>query len=287
MKTLIAGLCCLMLAAAAAAAAEPEQILLWPDGAPGSQGRTAPETVRINPPDEQVLSNINFPSVTPYLPDPAKATGAAVVVIPGGGHREIWITHEGYRVAQFLADHGIAAFVLRYRLAKAPDSPYTIEGDELADVARAIRRVKSRAAGWHIDPARVGVMGFSAGGQLSALAGTRYDAGDASAADPVARESSRPAFLGLIYAYLPDDFSFTARTPPTFLIGGDKDSIAKPFPARYVELERIGVPAELHMLAGVGHGFGIRPVNPPLVAVWPQLFVNWLEAEGFLAPLTP
>ena len=284
MKMLIAGLCSLMLAAAASLAAEPEPVLLWPEGVPGTQGAPAPETMRINPPDEQVLTYVGNPSITPYLPDPAKANGAAVIIIPGGGHREIWITHEGYRVAQYLADHGIAAFVLKYRLARAPGSTSTVEGDELADVQRAIRLVKSRAAEWRIDPARVGVMGFSAGGQLSALAGTRFDAGKPDSADPIERQNSRPAFLGLIYAYLPKGFSFGVDTPPAFFIYGDKDDIVKGQIANYEQLEKLGVPAELHILSGVEHGFGIRPVNAPQIAVWPQLLVNWLEAEGFLKP---
>ena len=280
MKYLTAGLCALFLALSASWAAEP--ILLWPHGAPGSEGKTSPETMRINPPDEEVISNVNFPSITPFLPDPKKATGAAVIVIPGGGHKEIWITHEGYREAQFLADHGIAAFVLKYRLSQAPGSTYTIMGQSLPDVQRAIRLVRSRAAEWHIDPARVGVMGFSAGGHLAALAGIHFDSGNASASDPIDRQSSRPAFLGLIYPYLPDEVRFGSSMPPAFLLGGGADSISDGLPAHYLELKHAGVPVELHMLVGVGHGFGMRPVNPPHVAIWPQLFYNWLDASGFL-----
>lgn len=280
MKSFIAGICALLLAASASWAAQP--ILLWSKGAPGSEGKTSPETMRINPPDEEVISNVNFPSITPYLPDPQKATGAAVIVIPGGGHKEIWITHEGYREAQFLADHGIAAFVLKYRLSRAPGSTYTITGQSLPDVQRAIRLVRSRAGEWHIDPARVGVMGFSAGGHLAALSGIHFDSGTAAAGDPIDRQSSRPAFLGLIYPYLPDEVRFTAATPPAFLLGGEKDEISAGLPSRYLELEHLGVPTELHMLVGVGHGFGMRPVNPPHVAIWPQLFYNWLDASGFL-----
>jgi acetyl esterase/lipase len=288
-KPLVAGLCALALVAVAALAAEHQPILLWPNGALGSEGKTSAETMRINPPDEQVISNVDFPSITPYLPDPAKATGAAVIVIPGGAHREIWVTHEGDRVAQFLADHGVAAFVLRYRLAKAPGSTYSIEGNALPDVQRVIRLVRSRAAEWHIAPARIGVMGFSAGGELATLAGMHFDAGNPNAADPIDRESSRPAFLGLIYPYLgrilpavPTDLPLAKDTPPAFLLGGEKDEISQPLPVFYLMLEKAGVPAELHMLTGVGHGFGVRPVNPPHVAIWPTLFANWLDASGML-----
>ncbi|MDE2183305.1 MAG: alpha/beta hydrolase [Alphaproteobacteria bacterium] len=283
MKSLLFGLCAMALTAAAAPAGDHDPILLWPQGAPGSEGKTAPETMRIFPPDEQIISNVNFPAIIPYLPDPAKATGAAAIVIPGGGDVEIWITHEGYRVALYLADHGIAAFVVKYRLSKAPGSTYTVMGDSLPDVQRAIRLVKSRAGEWHIDPARVGVIGFSAGAELSALAGTHFDAGTPGARDPLLRQSTRPAFMGLIYGKA-NDMPLSKDTPPAFLLGGEKDAYSQPLPELYLTLEKAGVPAELHMLAGVGHGFGIRPTNPAHVAVWPELFVNWLDAEGLLKP---
>jgi endo-1,4-beta-xylanase len=286
MKSIIASLCAALLLAAAASAADP--ILLWPKGAPGSEGKTAPETMRINPPDEQVVSKVNAPAITPFLPDPAKATGAAVIIIPGGGHKEIWVTHEGYRVAQALADRGIAAFVLRYRLAYADGSTYKVMDHSLADVQRAIRLVKSRSAEWKIDPARVGVMGFSAGGHLTALAGTHIALENPKAADPIDRLSARPAFLGLIYAYMPAEVVFKADTPPSFLIIGDKDT-ALPGGSggtvtRYLELQKLGVTSELHVLTGVEHGFGIRPTNRPQVALWPTEFADWLDAIGMLKP---
>jgi endo-1,4-beta-xylanase len=280
MKNLFATLCALALLASAAMAADP--VLLWPNGAPGSEGKTAPESMRINPPDEQVLTNINAPAITPYLPDPAKATGAAVIVIAGGSHKEIWITHEGYRIAQEMADHGIAAFVLRYRLSRAEGSPYRLIDHSLADVQRAIRLVKRHATDWHVDPARVGVMGFSAGGHLTALAGTHVVEENSAAADPIDRLSARPAFLGLIYAYIPAEVMFKADTPPSFFIFGDKDTVTTGQVQRYIELQKLGVPSEIHILSGVGHGFGIRPTNPPHVAIWTTLFVNWLDASGFL-----
>jgi acetyl esterase/lipase len=165
------------------AVAEPLPLLLWPDGAPGSQGRDAPERVRQSPLGEHIVTGVHRPSITPYLPAAAHASGAAVIVIPGGGHRELWMDHEGYRVGRWLSDHGIAAFVLKYRLAQEPGSTYTIEGDELADVQRALRLVRSRVAQWHIDLHRIGVIGFSAGGELAALAGTRPGAARPAAGD--------------------------------------------------------------------------------------------------------
>ncbi len=125
-------------------AQEPQSILLWPNGAPGSQGKTADELVRLTEQGEHIISRVHRPSITPYLPAAATATGAAVIVIPGGGHRELWMDHEGYRVGGWLSDHGVAAFVLKYRLAHEEGSTYTVLGDALGDVQRAIRLVRSR-----------------------------------------------------------------------------------------------------------------------------------------------
>src|SRR5260221_334108 len=117
-----------LLLGSAAFAAEPQPIFLWPDGAPGSEGKTAEETMRVAPAGDHIVSTIHRPSITPYLPSKETATGAAVVIAPGGGHSELWMDHEGYNVARYLSDHGIAGFVLKYRLAGAKDSTYTIEG---------------------------------------------------------------------------------------------------------------------------------------------------------------
>ena len=122
------------------------ELPLWPNGAPGSAGKTAPEKVRVTEGGDHVVSSIHRPSITPYLPERSMATGAAIIVAPGGGHRELWIDHEGYNVAQFLRERGVAAFVLKYRLAREEGSTYTIEGNALADIQRAIRVVRSNAA---------------------------------------------------------------------------------------------------------------------------------------------
>ncbi|MEO8138124.1 MAG: alpha/beta hydrolase [Gemmatimonadota bacterium] len=273
----------LRLGSAAAPALQQEPILLWPNGAPGSAGKTAHEAVRLTELGEHIVSGVHHPSITPYLPAVATATGTAVVVIPGGGHRELWMDHEGYRVGQWLSDHGIAAFVLKYRLAREAGSSYTVEGDALADVERAIRLVRGRAAEWHLSADRIGVIGFSAGGEVAALAGTRYDGGVSSAADPLERESSRPAFMGLIYPSIPGRLNLSKDTPPAFLLAGENDSaIAAALPGLYASIRRAGGTAELHILTGVGHGFGIREGNPAEVINWPSVFVDWLDARQML-----
>jgi len=266
------------------ASAQQPVIYLWPNGAPGSAGQTAAETVRITPDGEHIVSTVHHPSITVYTPSADKATGAAVIVIPGGGHREIWMDHEGYRVAAWLREHGVAAFVLKYRLAREAGSTYTVEGTELQDIQRTIRLVRSRASDWSIDPNRVGVIGFSAGGELAALASTRYDSGNQAATDLVEHQSSRPAFQALIYPAIPHDMRLSKETPPAFLACGanDRQDISEGLPELYLSMKRVGVSAELHIFAGVGHGFGIRSSNTGNVADWPDLFYGWLRAGGFL-----
>jgi acetyl esterase/lipase len=264
--------------------AQHQPVLLWANGAPGSEGKTAPETVVVNAEGEQIVSTIHQPSITPYLPRPGAATGAAVIIAPGGGHYQLSIDHEGYDVAKWLSGHGVAAFVLKYRLAKEKGSTYTVEGDELADVQRAIRLVRSRAEEWKVDPARVGVMGFSAGGELAVLASTRYDDGKPGATNAIDREGSKPAFQALMYPGLPEEIKLTKETPPAFLLCGaeDRENISQGLPEYYLSLRKAGVSAELHVYAGVGHGFGLRWSNHGPVSEWPELFLAWLDTKGFL-----
>ncbi len=271
-------------ASAVAASDASAPILLWPHGAPGPKAVSGPETVRLSPDGEHIISNISAPSIIPYLPAPGTETGVAVVVAPGGGHTELWMDHEGYRVGQWLSAHGIAAFVLKYRLSKQPGSPYSLESDSLGDIQRAIRLVRSRSNEWHIDPKKVGVMGFSAGGELAALAGWR-DAVVSGGNDPVDAQSVRPDFEALIYPGIPSHGAFSAATPPTFLLAGDKDSpkVSEGVPDLYLQIHRAGGSAEIHILAGVGHGFGMRDSNSAAIKAWPQMFRDWLEAQGFIA----
>ena len=169
-KTLLA---MLVLSASLGGAERPSEIPLWPQGAPGSEGKPMKELVTTTASGELSVSGIHNPSITPYLPTKDKATGPAILVIPGGGHRVLAITHEGYNVAEWLRDRGIAAFVLKHRLAREANSTYKIEVESFADTKRALRLIRSRAAEWNIDPARVGAIGFSAGGELVSMASTR------------------------------------------------------------------------------------------------------------------
>jgi acetyl esterase/lipase len=265
------------------AAAQSRPILLWPNGAPGSEGKVSEETVRIGEEGDHIVSNVHHPSITPYLPVKGKATGIGLVIVPGGGHSELWMDHEGYNVAKWFSGHGVAAFVLKYRLARAKGSTYTIEGNELPDVQRALRLVRSRAAEWDLDPDAIGVIGFSAGGELAALAAARYDPGNRETADPVERASSKPAFQALFYPAIPQDMRLSQQTPPAFLACGENDraDIAQGLPQLYLSLKQAGVSAELHIYAGVGHGFGLRAGNRGPVSGWPELLLEWITARDF------
>ncbi len=261
-----------------------EVVKLWPKGAPGAQADARPETVRISPEGDHVITHVAEPSITVYLPSRQTATGVAVVIAPGGGHSELWIDHEGFRVAEFLSEHGVAAFVLKYRLAREKGSLYTVEGTELDDMQRAIRLVRNRSSDWGINPARIGVMGFSAGGELAELASTRYDAGRPGAEDRVEQMSSKPDFQALLYPEILQEPRLTKQTPKAFLACGalDRVDISQGLAEFYLALARLHVSAELHIFAGIGHGFGIRSNNPKPVADWPQLFLEWMNGQGLL-----
>lgn len=287
MKTLriAAALCACVLASAAGAAdqAKPEKLPLWPAGAPGADANGGAETVRVTEQGDHVVSNVHQPSLTVYLPKTGK-TNAAVIIVPGGGHRELWTDHEGHSIAKFLNGQGIAAFVLFYRLERAPNSPYKIEQHALADLERAVRLVRARAAEWSIDPARIGTMGFSAGGQLALLDAMRFDAGDAAAKDPVDRLSSRPDFVALVYPGVWPEVKFDAQTPPMFLLSGsdDRPGVLTGLTQIFNALRDAKVPAELHFYDGVPHGFGLRASNTGPVANWPTQFVDWLRQRKII-----
>jgi acetyl esterase/lipase len=276
----------LFLLTLSAVAAEPPVVYLWPDGAPGSEGKTGDEKVQIQAAGDHVISNVHKPSITVYLPSKETATGVGIVIAPGGGHNSLWVDHEGHNIAKWLQEHGVAGFVLKYRLAREKGSTYTIEGTSLSDTQRAIKLVKSKSAEWGIDPSRVGVIGFSAGGELAALAATHIDEGSPTAADPIDRLSSKVGFFGLMYPAIPKDMPLSKDMPPAFLVCGENDrqNISQGLPELYIAMKKAGAQAELHVYTKVGHGFGVRATTKGPVADWPKRFLEWMDSRGLLKP---
>lgn len=273
-----------LLSSSAFAFQQTQQIRLWPNGAPGSRGTPAPDV--FSPAGAQLPQRydvVNDPSVFVFLPPKEIATGAAVVVLPGGGHRWLNMKVDGWPVAAWLNNNGIAAFVVTYRLAKAKGSHYTIEGDELSDAMRAMRLVRSRAKEWDIDPHRIGLMGLSAGGEVAALVETRFDAGNPIAADPIDRVDSRPGFSVIVYpGDVPSGVVVPANAPPAFLVCADDDRAHVQNTVNlYIGLHQQNIPAELHIYATGKHGFAMKPVKHP-VAAWPDRLRDWMVDEDFL-----
>jgi acetyl esterase/lipase len=267
-------------------ASDPPIVPLWDNGPPGFESRKDEKEHRnVQKNGEYSVTNIHNPYLTVFLPPADKTTGAAAVIAPGGGHRALWPLHEGDYLARWLSERGVAAFVLRYRLAREKGSPYKIPETPLQDGQRAMRFVRSRAKEWGLNPARIGMMGFSAGGEVVALVCRHPDQGNRESTDPVERESCRPDFEALVYSG-PIGIAgetVTKETPPTFIVVGDEDNAAKWLVKHYQALKQAGVSAELHVYAKTPHAFGFRPnkTNRP-VDSWSQRFMEFLEAEGML-----
>ena len=257
----------------------PAPILLWEAGAPGSEARKG-EAEKL---EGSNVGNVHNPSITPYLPT-KDATGTAVIIAPGGGHSKLCLGHEGYALAEWFRDHGIAAFVLKYRLAREKGSTYTIQDHAMADTRRAIRLVRSRAGEWGIQPDRIGIMGFSAGGELAAFAAMKSDSGNAEAAEPLERLSSRPDFQALIYPGTSSLFSAEKGMPPLFIACGygDRPDISEGMASLYLKYKAAGVKAELHIYSNAGHGFGYKPGTNTAAGRWPERFTEWLTDSGLL-----
>lgn len=270
-----------ILTAPAQAADLPSSIPLWEKGAPGFEARKdEPEKVETDGKGLFNVDSVHNPSVTPFLTAPDKNTGAAVIIAPGGGHSKLCLGHEGYSLGQWFADHGIAAFVLKYRLAREPGSVYTIDAQAMADT----RLVRSPAGDWAVKTDRLGVLGFSARGELAALAAISSDPGKADAPDPVERHSSRPDFQGLIYPGSSKRFTVEKGMPPVFIVWGygDRPDIAEGMAGLYLKYKAAGVQADLHIYSNTGHGFGYRSENIHPAGAWPQRFQEWLADSGFL-----
>lgn len=259
------------------------QVPLWPNGAPGFENkRNEPEQAK-----DYWVKNIHNPSITIYLPPKEKATGAAVVIFPGGGHRLLVFNAEGRDPARFLNSIGVAAFIVKYRLFREDSNLYSFEKEIRQDCYRAMRLVRSRAAEFNIDTARIGVMGFSAGGECAALVAYGSGAGDPEAKDPVDRINGRPNFQLLVYPGplgVPDEVPHNA--PPVFLIAANDDPCCAVPVVSLLERYRLAkVPVEAHILSGGDHGFnmGYRS-NIKAVRAWPQLMANWLSDMHILVP---
>jgi endo-1,4-beta-xylanase len=268
----------LTVLAAATALAEPAVIDLWPGAAPGSEGIHEEEVWQERGKGivDRSVAKVHQPTLTAYLPLAEKNTGVGIIIAPGGGYRHLAIDKEGHDIAKWLNTLGVAAFVLKYRLPRTDGHNYSIE-TALADARRAVRLVRSRAAEWSLDAKRIGMMGFSAGGDLAARAGMSFDKGLAGASDPVERQTSRPDFLVLGYPLIPDELAVSAETPAAFLVHADDDRLTAEHSVRfYLALKKAGVSAELHVYSKGGHGFGILNRDLPLSA-WPLRFQQWLE----------
>jgi acetyl esterase/lipase len=260
--------------------AVPPVVPLWAGGAPGFEKRKdEKENVDKKGNVETKVTNIHNPSLTVYLPAKEKSTGAGIVICPGGGHSNLAIEHEGHNVGKWLADNGIAGFVLKYRLAREKGSPYKIEEHAVQDVQRALRLVRHNASQWGVNPKQIGIMGFSAGGDLVLYSSTRYDNGKTDAPDPVDRESSRPDFQILFYPAIPQKLDFAKDNPPAFLACGNQDrpNISEGLATLYLNMKKAGINAELHIYASVGHGFGFRDSSKSARLIgWPARLKEWM-----------
>ncbi|MBO9713986.1 alpha/beta hydrolase [Sphingomonas sp.] len=276
-----------LLLAFAPQASAPERVPLWPGGAPGSEAHRGEAEVA----QDYWVNNIHDPSVTIYRPEPGKANGTAVVIAPGGGHRLLVITAEGEAPAKYFTKLGVTAFVLRYRLARQEGSTYTIEGTARGDTLRAMRLVRARAKDFGIDPDKLGLMGFSAGGELVSMVANADAAtldGKPGAADPIERVSARPDFQILVYPGplgIPPVIPKTA--PQAFLVAAsDDECCSAPVLELVGKLRAAGVPNEVHLFARGGHAFnmGVGRTERPGLKYWPNRLTDWLVDSGLVPP---
>lgn len=273
-------------------AADQTEIRLWPGKAPGEMAELPPEGPQPPKPNDTTirLGNVSNPTLSVYPAPKDKATGTAVIICPGGGYNILAFNKEGTEVAQWFNSLGVTAFVLKYRVPKRPDRE-RYEAP-LQDVQRAVGMVRHRATEWGIDPQRVGVLGFSAGGHLAAAASTNFAKRTYPAVDAADEVSCRPDFALLIYpAYLVDkenklaaELPVSAETPPTFLAMTEDDGVRVECGLfYYLALKQAKVPAEMHLYATGGHGYGLRP-SEHLVSSWPARAADWLKTVGALGP---
>jgi acetyl esterase/lipase len=258
----------------------PTVIPLWSNGAPGFENKkNEPEQAK-----DWWVKNINNPSITVFLPPKEKATEAAVVVCPGGGHRELVFNAEGVEAAEFLNSIGVTAFVLKYRLVREENSPYKFDNVK-EDAYRAMRTVRSRAKEWGVDVNRVGMLGFSAGGEVVAMVAYGDGNGDKNAKDPIDRENGKPNFQMLVYpgpSFIPETISSDA--PPAFLLAANDDPCCSGSVVEILNKYRAAkVPIEVHLYTQGNHAFNMgnrSQLNS--IKTWPQRMADWLGDNGYL-----
>jgi acetyl esterase/lipase len=279
-----------------------QTISLWPNGAAESNGITANEC--IDKDYSYIMDNISQGTITTELPKENKANGAAVLICPGGGYQNEYY-YECYKFADWLNEHGIAGIVLKYRL---PNGHANIP---ITDAKQAMRIIRAHATEWHIDPNKIAVAGFSAGGHLASTLGTRYDLGDSTATDSLNHYSNRPDLMILFYPvitmkinethlgsrqqllgmhptkkqvdYYSNDLHVTKNTPPTILMLSDNDSLVPPINSIqfYQALHANKVPASLYIFPAGGHGWGMN-ANISFWKEWRMLLLNWLKKRHFI-----
>ena len=296
---------CLCVVRSAVAADNPLVVELWPGKVPDEAGNIGAEKVVMSPKldrkqvevteSTRMVTNVSRPTITIYRPAKDKDTGTAVLICPGGGYWNLYWQLEGEEVAAWLNSLGVTGIILKYRVPRRPDEP---KGEParrpLQDAQRAVSLVRSKAAQWGIDPKRIGMVGFSAGGHLAIATATSFEKRTYDAVDDIDKISCRPDFAILCYSgYLKakdkDELSpglrIPAGTPPVFLAHGGDDIISDPAHSvvMYLALKRAGIPAELHIYATAAHDFGVRPSDHPC-STWTRSCADWLRHQGFLKP---
>ncbi len=283
------------------ALAEQPIIPLWPTGVPGQTSTASEERDMTKDSDNRVagkrvirLGNVSTPTITVFRPDQTKNTGASVVVCPGGGYSILAWDLEGTEVCEWLNSIGVTGILLKYRVPKPPTGePHAAP---LQDVQRALGIVRSRANEWSLDPKRVGVLGFSAGGHLAAMASTSYHERSYPKVDTADEQSSRPDFTILIYpaylvskeapAQLAQNVKVDEQTPPAFLVHAQDDGVpVENSIFYYLGLKNAKVPSELHVFPTGGHGYGLRS-SEHAVTGWPKLAEQWMRGRGILRQLS-
>lgn len=262
--------------------AENQVISLWEKGAPGfEERRNEPELAK-----DYWVRNIHNPSITVFPAPKEKANGAAVLIVPGGGHRELGFIPEGVEPAKFLNDLGVTCFVLKHRLPRETNSPYSLQIHPKQDAQRAMRVIRSRAAEWNLDTSRIGALGFSAGGEVVAMLVYSPTAGDTNAVDAIERMSCHvdfqisiyPGPLGVPAGEIPTD-----APPAFFLVANDDHSHVRPVLAQLEKYRAAKRPVEVHLYAKGGHAFNMGN-RSKLASIkgWPQRLADWLADNNFL-----